>query len=69
MSRLTKTFFLTWFSFALFYVSVMPFTLERSARDLLGPALLPACLSPPSPRCWSGGDCVGATNRPSRSGT
>lgn len=35
-----RVFLLTWFSFAFFYSTMMPFLLDRSVRDLVRPALI-----------------------------
>ena len=37
--RLLRLFGLTWFSFAFFYSTMMPFVLERPTRELLGPGV------------------------------
>jgi hypothetical protein len=38
--RLIRFFLLTWFSFAFFYSTTMPFLLERTVRDVIRPAII-----------------------------
>ena len=34
-----RLFLLTWISFAFFYITMMPFVMERSSRELIVPGL------------------------------
>ena len=39
-TRILRLFLLTWISFAFFYITMMPFVMERSSRELIVPGLL-----------------------------
>lgn len=39
ITRILRLFLLTWISFAFFFITMMPFVMERSSRELIVPGL------------------------------